>query len=63
VTVSVGLATLSETLPDGESLITAADKAMYLAKANGRDRIEEFLTPEAAGPELAPTAAVPVLTD
>jgi diguanylate cyclase (GGDEF)-like protein/PAS domain S-box-containing protein len=63
VTVSVGLASLSETLPDGESLITAADKAMYLAKANGRDRIEEFLTPEAAGPELAPTAAVPVLTD
>ena len=63
VTVSVGLATLSETLPDGESLITAADKAMYLAKTNGRDRIEEFLTPEAAGPELAPTAAVPVLTN
>lgn len=59
VTLSVGLATLSETLPDGESLITAADKAMYIAKTNGRDRIENFLTPEVRGPELAPTTAVP----
>jgi diguanylate cyclase (GGDEF)-like protein/PAS domain S-box-containing protein len=45
VTLSVGLATLSETLPNGESLITAADKAMYAAKTGGHDRIEEFRTP------------------
>ncbi len=44
VTLSVGLAALSETLPDDESLITAAGKAMYLAKTNGRDRIEDFRT-------------------
>lgn len=59
VTLSVGLATLSEALPNSESLITAADKAMYLAKTNGRDRIEQFLTPEATGPQLAPIGVAP----
>jgi diguanylate cyclase (GGDEF)-like protein len=59
VTLSVGLATSSETLPDGESLITAADKAMYLAKTNGRDRIEDFLTPKFGDAELALTTFVP----
>ncbi len=54
VTLSVGLATLSETLPTSEALITAADKAMYLAKTNGRDRIEDFRTAAAGGPEEAP---------
>jgi diguanylate cyclase (GGDEF)-like protein/PAS domain S-box-containing protein len=54
VTLSVGLATLSETLPTGESLITAADKALYVAKTNGRNRIEVFRTTETAGPGLAP---------
>lgn len=44
--------------PLGESHITVADKAMHLAKTNGRDRIEDFLTPEAGGPELAPATAV-----
>ena len=54
VTLSVGLATLSETLPDGESLITAADKAMYLAKTNGRDRIEDFGLPQPEAPNRRP---------
>lgn len=31
---------------------------MSLAKTNGRDRIEDFLNPEAGGPELAPATAV-----
>ncbi len=53
-TVSVGLATLSETLPDGESLITAADKAMYLAKTNGRDRIEDSWLPKPRVPNRHP---------
>jgi len=41
-TVSAGLAVLSDTLSTSESLITAADKAMYAAKRMGRDRAECF---------------------
>jgi diguanylate cyclase (GGDEF)-like protein/PAS domain S-box-containing protein len=47
-TVSVGLAVLSETLSTSESLITAADKAMYAAKRMGRNRVECF---QASPPE------------
>lgn len=43
-TLSIGLAVLSDTLSSCESLITAADKAMYAAKRMGRDRIECFET-------------------
>jgi diguanylate cyclase (GGDEF)-like protein len=39
-TLSIGLATLSDKLSTSESLITAADEAMYAAKRMGRDRIE-----------------------
>jgi diguanylate cyclase (GGDEF)-like protein len=42
ITLSIGLATLSNTLSTSESLITAADEAMYAAKRMGRDRIECF---------------------
>lgn len=44
-TLSIGLATLSDTLSTSESLITAADEAMYAAKRMGRDRIECSETP------------------
>jgi diguanylate cyclase (GGDEF)-like protein/PAS domain S-box-containing protein len=42
VTLSVGLAQLSEDLLSAEALITAADEALYRAKHNGRDRVEVF---------------------
>jgi diguanylate cyclase (GGDEF)-like protein/PAS domain S-box-containing protein len=42
VTLSIGVAGFGPFLPDADRLITAADKAMYLAKGNGRDRIEVF---------------------
>jgi diguanylate cyclase (GGDEF)-like protein len=42
VTLSVGLAQMSEDLPSAEALITAADEALYRAKHNGRDRVEVF---------------------
>jgi diguanylate cyclase (GGDEF)-like protein/PAS domain S-box-containing protein len=61
VTLSVGLAGLSGALPTAESLITAADNAMYLAKSNGRDRIEEYRTPEAGGHGQAPITGAPAL--
>jgi diguanylate cyclase (GGDEF)-like protein/PAS domain S-box-containing protein len=42
VTLSVGLAQLSEDLPSAETLISAADEALYEAKHNGRDRVDVF---------------------
>jgi diguanylate cyclase (GGDEF)-like protein/PAS domain S-box-containing protein len=49
VTLSIGLANLSNAISTGESLITAADEAMYAAKNNGRDRIEIFQMPVPKG--------------
>jgi GGDEF domain-containing protein len=40
VTVSIGLATSSKAPIDPEVVIRAADKALYRAKANGRNRLE-----------------------
>jgi len=54
-TFSVGLASLSESLSTSESLIAAADKAMYVAKRLGRDRMECF----EASPSDAPSEAGP----
>ena len=39
-TASIGIATLPEHAADGEQLIRSADRALYAAKANGRNRIE-----------------------
>ncbi len=61
ITLSVGMATLSGALPTAESLITAADHAMYVAKSNGRDRIEDYQTPEAGGHGQAPITEAPAL--
>jgi diguanylate cyclase (GGDEF)-like protein len=40
VTVSIGIASRTDTLPDGTALIAAADEALYRAKAKGRNRVE-----------------------
>lgn len=40
VTISLGVASLSEMLLGKDSLIDAADKALYRAKENGRNRVE-----------------------
>ncbi len=42
VTISAGLAQLSDDLQTAESLIAAADTALYAAKHHGRDRVEIF---------------------
>ena len=40
VTASLGVATLPDHAPDGTSLIRAADRALYRAKAAGRNRVD-----------------------
>jgi len=40
VTVSIGVATWNETVTDLKSMIAAADRALYRAKAAGRNRVE-----------------------
>jgi len=40
VTVSVGVATSAGKYPDAEQVLQAADKALYRAKGNGRNRVE-----------------------
>ncbi len=40
VTVSIGIAELSDDLPSVDVLIAAADEALYAAKRGGRDRVE-----------------------
>ncbi|HET6175707.1 MAG TPA: GGDEF domain-containing protein [Candidatus Sulfotelmatobacter sp.] len=40
VTVSIGVAATTEANPHAERVVQAADKALYRAKANGRNRVE-----------------------
>ena len=40
VTVSIGVATYDESMLSPEQLISAADTALYIAKGNGRNRVE-----------------------
>ena len=45
VTISAGVAQLSDELSSADELITAADRALYAAKRAGRDRIERYSSP------------------
>lgn len=40
VTVSIGVSDLNKVINDGSALIESADKALYVAKGNGRNRVE-----------------------
>jgi GGDEF domain-containing protein len=40
ITVSIGVATSARTMPNTDRVIRAADKALYRAKSNGRNRVE-----------------------
>ena len=45
VTASLGIAAIPDDAGDADSLIRAADRALYAAKANGRNRVELFISP------------------
>jgi len=45
VTISVGIATLAEDVPNDEALLKKADDALYRAKTAGRNRVEPAAAP------------------
>lgn len=52
VTISIGLSSLPENDVDSaKDLIRLADSALYVAKGNGRNRVETYVDPEADQPE------------
>jgi len=46
ITVSIGVATAPEDGTDYAAIVEAADTAMYLAKASGRNQIQVFTAPD-----------------
>jgi diguanylate cyclase (GGDEF)-like protein len=55
ITASLGIATIPQDAGDGDELVRSADRALYLAKNNGRNRVETAHSHEE--PQPAPTAA------
>ncbi|HEU4831094.1 MAG TPA: diguanylate cyclase [Actinomycetota bacterium] len=54
VTASFGVAVFPEDAPDAARLVRNADRAMYRAKANGRNRVEVFTVDDATQRESGP---------
>jgi diguanylate cyclase (GGDEF)-like protein len=54
VTASFGVAVFPEDAPDAARLVRNADRALYRAKANGRNRVEMFTLDAAAEGEPGP---------
>jgi diguanylate cyclase (GGDEF)-like protein len=54
ITVSMGVASLPGDGDDARSLMAAADRALYLAKQGGKNRVEAPPLPEADGPQGNP---------
>lgn len=64
ITASFGIATIPDHAPDGDQLVRAADRALYVAKTNGRNRCEitaalHDTRAENRTPDEGPTCAVP----
>lgn len=53
VTVSIGVASSAKRQPGPDAVLQAADKALYRAKANGRNRVETATPPRKAGAKAA----------
>jgi diguanylate cyclase (GGDEF)-like protein len=64
VTTSIGVAAFPDDAADADTLVRAADRALYAAKGNGRNRVELFLSPDgqerrAPAPASGATAGMP----
>jgi diguanylate cyclase (GGDEF)-like protein len=46
ITASIGVAAVPDHAADSETLLRAADRALYAAKANGRNRVERAVPPD-----------------
>jgi diguanylate cyclase (GGDEF)-like protein len=57
VTASVGVASLPEDCGDADTLIRAADRALYSAKGRGRNRVELFESGQDTVPAPAPAGS------
>jgi diguanylate cyclase (GGDEF)-like protein len=55
VTASLGVAAIPEHASDGDQLVRSADRALYVAKTNGRNRTETALTTSSNEPERTST--------
>jgi len=53
VTVSIGVASSAKRQSDPDAVLQAADKALYRAKANGRNRVEAATPPRKSGAKAA----------
>jgi diguanylate cyclase (GGDEF)-like protein len=54
ITASFGVATYPDHAGDSEALLRLADRALYAAKGNGRNRVEVAETPTATDADLTP---------
>ena len=57
VTASLGIAAIPEHARDGDQLVRSADRALYVAKANGLNRVETASTSSPAASEHEPGTA------
>jgi diguanylate cyclase (GGDEF)-like protein len=60
VTCSTGVAAFPGDGTDAGTILDAADRACFLAKRSGRDRVATAAEAAAAGPDLVPSAPTPI---